>query len=149
MMRGMRRTLAIFLAFGLGAASQLGAVQKKVIQLAGTAPGLPYSSALKVGDTLYVSGTTGVDPKTGKLPEDFEAEVRQALTNIGALLKEGGMDFKDAVSVQVYLLDMGMFDRMNTVYKSIFPEPRPTRTTVGVARLGRRAANGITVTARK
>ncbi|MGH9667490.1 MAG: RidA family protein [Bryobacteraceae bacterium] len=145
----MTRTIAFLIAAGLGPACCLTAAQKKVVELKGTAKGLPYSSALKVGDTLYVSGTTGVDPKTGKLPGDFEAEVRQCLTNIGALLKEGRMDFQDAVSVQVYLGDMDMFYRINVVYKSFFPEPRPTRTTVGVARLGGGAHIEVTVTARK
>lgn len=148
MMPGMRRTILILIA-GLGALTYLGAAQKKVVELKGTPKGLPYSSALRFGDTLYVSGTTGTDPKTGKLPDEFEAEVRQCLTNIGALLKQGGMDFSDAVSVQVYLADMGMFDRMNAVYKTFFLEPRPTRTTVGVARLGGGAHIEVTVTARK
>jgi 2-iminobutanoate/2-iminopropanoate deaminase len=149
MIREMTRTIAILIYTGLGAACLLQGAQKKVVELKGTPKGLPYSSALKVGDTLYVSGTTGVDPKTGHLPANFEAEVRQCLTNIGALLKEGGMDFSDAVSVQVYLGDMDMFDRMNAVYKTFFPEPRPTRTTVGVARLGGGAHIEVTVTARK
>ena len=148
MMPEMRTTFALVMTLGLGVASHLAAVQKKVVEPKGTPSGRPFSAALKVGDTLYVSGTTGTD-KSGKLPADFQAEVRQALENIGAVLKEGGMDFKDAVSVQVYLTDMDQFQQMNQVYMSIFPEPRPTRTTVGVARLGGGAHIEITVTARK
>lgn len=147
-MHGMKRSIAILIAAGLCAAASVAAAEKQVIAEKGTAKGLPFSPALKVGDTLYVSGTAGFD-KTGKLPANFEAEVRQALTSIGALLKQGGMGFEDAVSVQVYLSDMSLFDRMNAVYKTFFPEPRPTRTTVGVAKLVGGAHVEITVTARK
>ncbi len=67
----------------------------------------------------------------------------------GGILKAGGMDFGDAVSVQVYLTDMSMFQRMNAVYVHTFPDPKPTRTTVGVAALSGGAHIEVTVTARK
>jgi 2-iminobutanoate/2-iminopropanoate deaminase len=111
--------------------------------------GRPFSAGILSGDTLYISGQTGTDPKTGKMPEDFEAEVRQTLDNVGLILKEAGMSFDDAVSVQVYLTDMGLFQSMNGVYTKYFKEPRPTRTTVGVAKLVGTARVEITVTARK
>ena len=59
------------------------------------------------------------------------------------------MDFSDAVSVQVYLTDMSMFPRMNAVYVHTFPDPKPTRTTVGVTALAGGAHIEVTVTARK
>jgi 2-iminobutanoate/2-iminopropanoate deaminase len=103
-----------------------------------------------VGDTLYVSGQTGTDPVTQKQPEKFEDEVSQCLKNVGAILEAGGMKYSDVVSVQVYLTDMDLFQRMNGVYTGVFPEPRPTRTTVGVAKLaGPTQHIEITVTARK
>ena len=98
--------------------------------------------------TLYVSGQTGYD-KSGKLPESFEAEVKQTLDNIEVILKEAGMSFSDAVAVQVYLTDMELFPRMNAVYTSVFKEPRPARTTVGVTKLAGGAHIEVTVTAHK
>lgn len=124
--------------------------KKKAVMPAGGRGSPNYSPGIQFGDTLYVSGNTGADPKTGKVPDNFEDEVKQCLANIGAILKAGGMDFSNAVSVQVYLTDMDLFPRMNAVYTQTFKEPRPTRTTVGVAKLAGAGAHiEITVTARK
>jgi len=114
-----------------------------------SAPKLPFSPGILVGKTLYVSGQTGRDPKTGQIPADFESEVKNCLENAGAVLKAAGYDFKDAAAVQVYLTDMDMFQRMNAVYATYFPEPRPTRTTVGVSKLAGPAHVEVTITAAK
>jgi 2-iminobutanoate/2-iminopropanoate deaminase len=129
-------------------AASLAAADKKVIQPKDFPTGRPFSPGILVDGTLYVAGQTGSDLKTGKLPEEFEAEVRQALDNIGLVLKEAGKGFEDAVAVQVYLTDMELFPRMNAVYTTYFKEPRPARTTVGVAKLVGTARIEITVTAR-
>jgi len=129
-------------------AATLAAADKKVIQPKDFPTGRPFSPGILVDGTLYVAGMTGSDLKTGKLPEEFEAEVRQALDNIGLVLKEAGKGFQDAVAVQVYLTDMELFPRMNAVYTTYFKEPRPARTTVGVAKLVGTARIEITVTAR-
>ncbi len=75
--------------------------------------------------------------------------MKQALDNVDSVLKAAGMSSQDVVSVQVYLTDAAIFERMNTVYKAYFKEPRPTRTTVVVARLVGEGHIEITVTARK
>jgi len=129
-------------------AATLAAADKKVIQPKDFPTGRPFSPGILVDGTLYVAGQTGADLKTGKIPEEFEAEVRQALDNIGLVLKEAGKGFADAVAVQVYLTDMELFPRMNAVYTTYFKEPRPARTTVGVAKLVGTARIEITVTAR-
>jgi 2-iminobutanoate/2-iminopropanoate deaminase len=127
-----------------------GADKKKVVTPKDFPSVRPYSAGIQVGDTLYVSGQTGADPKTQKVSDNFEDEVRQCLANIGAILQAGGMDFSDVVAVQVYLTDMDLFPRMNAVYTATFKEPRPTRTTVGVTKLAGAGAHvEITVTARK
>jgi len=136
------------IVFSLILAASLGAAEKKVIQPKDFPTGRPFSPGILVDGTLYAAGQTGSKPKTGKLPEDFEAEVKQALENVGAILKEAGMGFENAVSVQVYLTDMELFPRMNAVYTTYFKEPRPARTTVGVAKLVGTARIEITVTAR-
>jgi 2-iminobutanoate/2-iminopropanoate deaminase len=120
-------------------------VNKKVI---GTPPGRPYSPGIQVGDTLYVSGQVGFDPNTEKLPEDFAAEVTLCLENVRTVLRGGGLDFSDVVSVQIYLTDLKQFDAMNSLYAAAFKKPYPTRTTVGVAALPLGAHIEITVTAR-
>jgi reactive intermediate/imine deaminase len=125
------------------------AADKKLIQPKEFPTGRPFSPGLLVDGTLYVSGMTGSDLKTGQLPTDFKAEVRQTLENIALVIKEAGMSFANAVSVQVYLTDMTLFPQMNEVYVTYFPEPRPTRTTVGVAKLVGASRVEITVTARK
>jgi 2-iminobutanoate/2-iminopropanoate deaminase len=122
--------------------------KKKVVAPKGAAPSPNFSSGIQVGDTLYVSGMTGT--KDGKIPDSFEDEVRQTLSNIHNTLEAGGMDYSDVVAVTVYLTDMDLFQRMNAVYTTIFKEPRPTRTTIGVTRLAGAGAHiEITVTARK
>jgi 2-iminobutanoate/2-iminopropanoate deaminase len=124
--------------------------KKKVVAPAGSRPSPNFSAGIQFENTLYVSGNTGSDPKTQKVSENFEEEVKQCLDNIGNILHAGGMDFSDAVAVQVYLTDMDLFPRMNAVYTQVFKEPRPTRTTVGVTKLAGAGAHvEITVTARK
>lgn len=125
------------------------AAPKKAIQPKEFPTGRPFSPGILAGDTLYVAGQTGNDLKTGKIPEDFEAEVKQTLDNIGLVLKEAGMSFDNAVTVQVYLTDISLFQRMNSVYTTYFKEPRPARTTVAVAKLVGTARIEITVTASK
>jgi reactive intermediate/imine deaminase len=143
----MRLCSTVALAVLLAAASF--AAPKKLIHPKEFPTGRPFSPGILVGDTLHVAGQTGNDLKTGKIPEDFEAEVKQTLDNIGLVLKEAGMSFDNAVAVQVYLTDMTLFPRMNAVYTTYFKEPRPTRTTVGIAKLVATARIEITVTASK
>ena len=141
----MRNLTVLFLSLALGVSSV--AATKKVIQPKDFPTGRPFSAGIMVGDTLYVAGQTGADFKTAAVPAEFEAEVKQCLDHVGMVLKEAGMTFDNAVAVQVYLTDMNLFARMNAVYTTYFKEPRPARTTVGVAKLGGTAHIEITVTA--
>lgn len=125
------------------------AAPKKLVHPKEFPKGRPFSPGLLVGDTLYVAGQVGQDLKTSAIPDDFEAEVRQTLDNIALVLKEAGMSFDNVVSVNVYLTDMELFQKMNGVYTTYFKEPRPVRTTVGVAKLVGKARIEITVTASK
>ena len=125
----------------------LGA-ERKVIRPKGAEPNAGWSYGILVDGTLYVSGMGGEDA-AGKIPATFEAEVKQSLDNINAVLKEAGMTQGDIVSVQVYITDGALFDRMNTVYKAYFNDPKPTRTTVVVSKLVGAGHVEITATARK
>ena len=121
---------------------------KRIIRPEGSKPGGNYSPGILVADTLYISGQAGEDAD-GKIPTEFEAEVKQALDNIGVVLKAAGLSPANVVSVQVYLTDGALFPRMNAVYTSYFNDPRPTRTTVVVAKLVGPGRIEITATARK
>jgi 2-iminobutanoate/2-iminopropanoate deaminase len=143
----MRFATGVLLTLALAVSA--AAAGKKVIQPKEFPTGRPFSPAILVDGTLYVAGQIGSDLKSGKIPDNFEAEVRQCLDNIGIILKEAGMSYADVVAVQVYLTDMEMFQRMNAAYTAVFKEPRPARTTVGVSRLAGGAKIEITVTAHK
>jgi 2-iminobutanoate/2-iminopropanoate deaminase len=130
------------------AAGTAFAAQKKIVRPPGAAPGGNFSQGILIDGTLYVSGQGGED-NNGKIPAAFEAEVKQALDNIDVVLKTAGMTASDVVSVQAYLTDGALFQRFNTVYTAYFKDPRPTRTTVVVAKLVGDGHIEITVTARK
>jgi 2-iminobutanoate/2-iminopropanoate deaminase len=140
--------ISLLLALSVMAADE--GAKKRVITPQGTPAGRPFSAGILDGDTLYVSGQTGVDSNTGKIPDKFEDEVRSCLRNVGSVLEAAGMGFSDVVAVQVYLTDIDLFQRMNAVYMEAFKEARPTRTTLGITKLAGAGAHiEITVTARK
>lgn len=142
------RLFACALLLGCAAFAEKRAIVPKEFE-GGTGPKLPFSPGILVNGTLYVAGQTGRDLKTGQIPTDFESEVKNSLESAGLILKAAGFRFDDVTAVQVYLTDMDLFPRMNAVYATYFPEPRPTRTTVGVARLAGTAHVEITITAQK
>ena len=144
-MRTSTITIVVLSVFVAGLA--FGA-DKRIVVPPGAKPGGNYSQGILTDGTLYISGQAGEDA-SGKVPSDFDAEVKQSLENIGAVLQAAGMSPADVVSVQVYLTDAAKFPRMNAVYTSYFKEPRPTRTTVVVAKLVGPGNIEITVTARK
>ena len=128
-------TIVLFLAVAVAPA----AGQRKYHNLPGSAPTRPYSDAVQVGDTLYLAGKLGSDPKTNEYPKEFAEEVRQCLKNQGEVLKAAGFDFGDVVKVTVFMTDLSQFDAMNKVYLEYFKTDRPARSTVGVAALVRNA----------
>jgi 2-iminobutanoate/2-iminopropanoate deaminase len=96
----------------------------------------PYSQAIKVGDTLYCSGQIAIDPSTGELAnESVEAETRQVLENLSAVLAEAGFAFSDVVRTTVYMTDMEDYARINKVYGEYFTDTPPARAAVQVANL--------------
>lgn len=110
----------------------------------------PYSQAVQVGDTLYLSGQLGIDPATGELAlGGIERETRKALDNCRAILAAAGFDLADVVQVQVFLEDMDDFPAMNRVYAEYFPRNPPARATLEVADLPRNARVEILMTAVK
>jgi enamine deaminase RidA (YjgF/YER057c/UK114 family) len=122
---------------------------RKIIVPEGYTQGLPFTPGILVDGTLYTAGLSGEDIHTGIPPEEFETEVKQTLDKIGVVLKAADMNYTDVVSVHVYLTDMKLFDRMNAVYRTYFPEPRPTRTIVGSAKFAGGLRIEITAIAKK
>jgi 2-iminobutanoate/2-iminopropanoate deaminase len=143
MLKTFIRTAALILL-----SADLIAGGQQIIRPPGTKPGGNFSPGILVDGTLYISGQGGEDA-SGKIPGTFDAEVLQSLNNIGAVLKAAGMSPADVVSVQVYLTNGDNFQRMNAVYTKFFQDPRPTRTTVVVAKLVGEGTIEITATARK
>ena len=91
---------------------------------------LPFSDAVRVGDTLYLSGQLGL--VDGKLPDGIEAQTKAALNNVGAILKRAGADYGDVVHCTAMLSDMKNWPAMNAVYVTYFPEgKRPARSAFG------------------
>jgi 2-iminobutanoate/2-iminopropanoate deaminase len=96
----------------------------------------PYSQAVRVGNTLYLSGQLGFDPATGKFAGlDFEAQARQALENQRAILEAAGFSLKDVVQCQVFLTDMNNYPAFNAIYREYFKENFPARAVLEVSRI--------------
>jgi len=108
----------------------------------------PFSDGVLVGNTLYVAGRIGLDPKTGKPPEDVEQEARNVLDGIKSVLGEAGMTMDDLVWVQVFCPDLSLYGKFNDVYKTYFSNDYPARAFVGsgpLLRGGHFEVNGIAV----
>jgi 2-iminobutanoate/2-iminopropanoate deaminase len=96
----------------------------------------PYSQAVACGDVLYISGQIPLDPATGTVPEGgIVPQVRQALSNLLAILQSQGLTPAALVKTTIYLSDIGNFAAFNSVYESMLDGARPARSVVGVAGL--------------
>ena len=99
----------------------------------------PFSDGVLVGNTLYIAGHLGFDPKTGKLPEDVEQEARTVLDAMKSILSEAGMTMDDLVFVQIFCPDVSLYAKFNDVYKGYFGADYPARAFVGSGPLVRGA----------
>lgn len=103
---------------------------------AAPAPIGPYAQARLCGDTLYISGQIPLNAETGEMVSGgLEAETRQVMDHLGAILREAGMDYPNLVKVSIFLMDMADFPEVNRVYGSYFNAPYPARETIQVAGL--------------
>ncbi len=99
-----------------------------------------YSQAVRVGNTIWVSGQIPLDPKTKELVQgDTEAQVRQVFENLKCIVAAAGASFDDVVKATVFLIDLSHFGLVNKVMAEYFREPYPARAAVGVAALPRGA----------
>lgn len=109
---------------------------KKVIASANAPKAVgPYSQAIELNGTVFVSGQLPVNPANGLVPDSIEEQTRQSLQNIGSILKEAGLDYSDVVKTTVLLDDIKNFVAMNAVYAEFFTELKPARVCYQVAAL--------------
>ena len=96
----------------------------------------PYSQAMQVGNLIFCSGQTPIDPQTMQLVgKSVEEQTQRALANLSLVLKSKNLTLSDIIKTNVYLTDMDDFAAMNKVYEACFGDHRPARTTVQVAGL--------------
>ncbi|MFZ2237659.1 MAG: RidA family protein [Dokdonella sp.] len=101
----------------------------------------PYSQAVHVGHTVYLSGQTPLDPTTGKLVDgDISDQTRRVFANLSAVCEAAGGSLKDIVRMGIFLTDLGNFAAVNAVMRELFTEPYPARSTIGVRALPVNAA---------
>lgn len=138
-----RRVWILFFLLGLaavftvrGAFSQ-GDMQSKrrAINLPGPASPLPFSKAMQAGDTLYLSGSIGVNPKTGKAPDKLDDEIKYLFDDYKATLSAAGMSMDDLVYVQVFCTDLSLYDQFNAAYRTQFSKDFPARAFIGAGTL--------------
>ena len=98
-----------------------------------------YSQAIRVGDTVYLSGQIGLDPVTMQMVEGVDAQIHRVFQNLRAVASAADSSFNDMVKLNVYLTDLGHFAKVNEIMSSYFRQPFPARAAVGVAALPRNA----------
>jgi 2-iminobutanoate/2-iminopropanoate deaminase len=105
--------------------------RRRFINLPNRPTGLPFSDAVLVGDTLYISGRIGLDPATGETPESVDAELELLFDGFQAVLHAAGMTMDDLVWVQVYSPDISLWQRFNAAYVKLFTGEFPARAFLG------------------
>lgn len=113
---------------------------KKIIQTPDAPAAIgTYSQAVRVGDTVYLSGQIGLDPSTMQMVEGIDAQVHRVFQNLRAVASAADSSFDDVVKLNVYLTDLAHFARVNEIMATYFRAPYPARAAVGVAALPRGA----------
>lgn len=104
---------------------------KRFINLPGKNAQLPFSDGVMIGNTLYLAGRLGTDPKTGQVPSDIEQEIRLLLDGFKDVLAAGGMTMDDLATVTIYCPDLTLYDKFNAVYRSYYKKDFPARAFIG------------------
>ena len=113
---------------------------KKTISTNGAPAAIgPYSQAVELNGTLFISGQIPVNPATGEMPQGIEAQTRQVLKNIGAILEAAGLTYNDVVKTTVMIANMADFAAMNAVYAEFFIQDKPARVCFQAAALPKNA----------
>lgn len=136
-----RSAFLVAVLFLAGALTVSGAFSKapaqaarKAVNLATDNPQLPFSGAIQAGNTLYLAGRIGIDPKTGKPPAEIDAEIKLVLDNIKDTLAQAGMTMDDLVNVQIFCSDLALYDKFNAAYRGYFTTKElPARAFIGTS----------------
>lgn len=99
----------------------------------------PYSQAVKVGSTVYLSGQIGLNPSSMELVDGIEAQIIQVFENLKAVIEESGATLQDIAKLNIFLTDLGHFALVNEIMARYFTQPYPARAALGVASLPRGA----------
>lgn len=129
-------------------ASKSTASARKHLMLPNRKDTLPFSDGVLVGDTLYLAGKIGVDPETGRAPDDVEKEIRILLDGMKTTLAAADMTMDDLVSVQIFCPDLSLYEKFNEIYRTYFDKNFPARAFIGsgpLLRGGRFEAQGIAI----
>ncbi|HQS37473.1 MAG: reactive intermediate/imine deaminase [Methylotenera sp. 17-45-7] len=122
---------------------------KQIIQTQGAPAAIgTYSQAVKVGNTVYLSGQIGLDPTSMQMVDGIEAQVHRVFSNLKAVAEAAGGSLNDVVKLNIFLTDLSHFALVNTIMAEYFSQPYPARAAVGVASLPRAAlveADGVMV----
>jgi 2-iminobutanoate/2-iminopropanoate deaminase len=137
----MNKALSILALILFAAAVHAADSERTFIAPPGADPKVapPFSLGVLVNGTFYVGGHLGVDPATGKVPADADAEAHFVLDSVKQSLERAGLTMADLVSVTVYCTDLDLYDKFNAVYRSYFQEHYPARAFIAVAKLVRGA----------
>lgn len=108
---------------------------RRYFNLPGRDHDYPFSDGVLVGETLYLSGRIGLDPRTGRAAENVEEEARLMLEGFRDVLARAGMTLDDLVYVTVYCTDLALFPRFNAVYRTFFKKEFPARAFLGASDL--------------
>jgi len=123
---------------------------KKIIQTPKAPAAIgPYSQAVEINKTLYISGQLPLDPESMEMPDSIEDQAEQVMKNIGVILREAGYDYQHVVKSTIFLADIGDFQKMNTVYGKYYQEEPPARSAYQVANLPKNAKIEIETIAAK
>jgi 2-iminobutanoate/2-iminopropanoate deaminase len=146
--------LAVFISFSVfcfaGSFSQDNSAAKKIFYPGDKPSPTPFSPAILIKDTLFISGQLATDPGTGKFePGTMAQQAERVIKNIELLLTKAGMKLADVVQTTVYITDFAEFEEFNVVFRKFFPQDPPTRATVQVAKLARDAKIEISAVAMK
>ena len=123
---------------------------KKIIQTSQAPAAIgPYSQAVEINKTLYISGQLPLDPQSMEMPSSIEEQADQVMKNIGVILREAGYDYQHVVKSTIFLADIQDFQKMNEVYGKYYQEDPPARSAYQVANLPKGAKIEIETIAAK
>ena len=133
MKRGGIAFLFLLLTFSIAASA---ADRRFIVSPRGAdTKGLPFSDGVLVGNTLYIAGHIGIDPKTGMAPSDAEAEAHLVMDGVKKTVEEAGLAMDDVVSVQIFCTDLKLYETFNAVYRTYFHGDFPARAFIGADKL--------------